>query len=313
MKANQARYPVAMMCELLGVSRTGFYAWADRPRSIHARRDVELSALIRTIHERSHATYGAPRVHAELRQAYGVQVGCKRVARLMRAAGLQGVHKRRFVRTTIADSSARVAPDLVDRDFSVAGPNRLWVADATFIATWEGFLYLAIVLDAFSRRVVGWAMGSRLTTELMLGALERAYAQRAPRAVIHHSDRGSTYTAIAFGARCGELGVRLSMGSVGDAYDNAMAESFFATLECEVLDRERFRTRAQGRERIFAWLEGWYNPHRRHSSLGYRSPREFERTHERGQAAAISAASAAQRGSDRSSSKTLHVKNSKGG
>lgn len=313
MKANQAHYPVAMMCQLLDVSRAGFYAWADRPRSAHARRDVELSVLIRTIHERSHATYGAPRVHAELRQAYEVKVGGKRVARLMRAAGLKGVQKRRFVRTTIADSSARVAPDLVDRDFSVPGPDRLWVADATFISTWEGFLYLAIVLDAFSRRVVGWAMGSRLTSELMLAALEMAYAQRTPREVIHHSDHGSTYTAIAFGTRCGELGIRLSMGSVGDAYDNAMAESFFATLECEVLDRERFRTRAQGRDRLFAWLEGWYNPHRRHSSLGYRSPRDFERVHENGHAASACKASAALSASDRASSSTTSVNNSTGG
>lgn len=302
-----------MMCELLGVSRAGFYAWADRPRSARARRDVELSALIHTIHERSHATYGVRRVHAELLQAYGAKVGCKRVARLMRAAGLQGVQKRRFVRTTIADSRARVAPDLVDRDFSATGPDRLWVADATFISTWEGFLYLAIVLDAFSRRVVGWAMGANLTTELMLTALEMAYGQRTPSEVIHHSDRGSTYTAIAFGARCGELGIRLSMGSVGDAYDNAMAESFFATLECEVLDRTTFRTRAQGRERIFAWLEGWYNPHRRHSSLGYRSPCDFEHAHERSPATASRRASAALRASDRTSSKTLNVKNPKGG
>lgn len=312
MKANQAHYPVATMCKLLGVSRAGFYAWADRPRSAQARRDVEISALIRTIHERSHATYGAPRVHAELLQAYGVQVGSKRVARLMRAAGLKGVQKRRFVRTTIADARARAAPDLVDRDFSATGPDRLWVADATFIATWEGFLYLAVVLDAFSRRVVGWAMGANLNTELMLGALEMAYAQRAPSGVIHHSDRGSTYTAIAFSTRCGELGIRLSMGSVGDAYDNAMAESFFATLECEMLDRETFRTRVQGRERIFAWLEGWYNPHRRHSSLGYRSPRDFERAYERGQASANRRASVALRASDRISLKTPNVKGLRG-
>jgi transposase InsO family protein len=189
-KANQVSYPVAMLCRLLEVSASGFYAWTDRPLSAHAREDVELSAMIHAIHERSHATYGAPRVHAELQQAYGVRLGCKRVARLMRAAGLKGVHKRRFVRTTVSDPRERWAPDLVERDFTVHAPNRLWVADATYVSTWEGFLYLAIVLDAFSRRIVGWAMGHQLRTELMLDALEMAYAQRAPHEVIHHSDHG---------------------------------------------------------------------------------------------------------------------------
>ncbi len=172
------------MCRLLKVSVSGFYAWDDRPRSRHARRDLELTALIHTIHERSYGTYGAPRVHAELQQAYGVHVGRKRVARLMKAAGLRGISKRRFVCTTVSEVRERWAPDLVDRDFTVSEPDRLWVADATFIPTWEGFLYLAMVLDAFSRRVVGWAMGGALRTELMLSALERAYAQRTPRAVI---------------------------------------------------------------------------------------------------------------------------------
>jgi len=266
-----------MMCRLLAVSVSGFYAWDGRPCSRHARADIELTALIHTIHERSYGTYGAPRVHAELQQAYGVHVARKRVARLMKAAGLRGISKRRFVRTTVSNARERWAPDLVDRDFTVSEPDRLWVADATFIPTWEGFLYLAIVLDAFSRRIVGWAMSEALRTELMLSALERAYAQRAPRAVIHHSDHGCQYTSIAFGKRCEELGVRPSMGSVGDAYDNAMAESFFATLECEVLDRNHFRTREAARQTTFAWLEGWYNTRRRHSSIGYRSPCDFER------------------------------------
>jgi len=268
---------VAMMCRLLEVSASGFYAWADRAMSVRARRDVELTALIQAIHERSHQTYGAPRVHAELQQAYGVHIARKRVARLMRAAGLKGISKRRFVRTTVSDPQARWAPDLVERDFTVTEPDRLWVADATFISTWEGFLFLAIVLDVFSRRIVGWAMSAQLRTELMLEALEMAYAQRAPREVIHHSDHGCQYTSIAFGKRCEELGVRPSMGSVGDAYDNAVAESFFATLECEVQDRNHFKTREAARPAIFSWIEGWYNTHRRHSSIGYRSPRDFER------------------------------------
>lgn len=277
MKANQASYPVAMMCRLLEVSASGFYAWADRALSWHARENVELTAIIQAIHERSHGTYGAPRVHAELQQAYGVHIARKRVARLMKAARLRGISKRRFVRTTVSDPCERWAPDLVDRDFTVTQPDRLWVADATFVSTWEGFLYLAIVLDAFSRRIVGWSMSAQLRTELMLAALEMAYAQRGPRDVIHHSDHGCQYTSIAFGKRCAELGVRPSMGSVGDAYDNAVAESCFATLECEVQDRNHFRTREAARTAIFSWIEGWYNPHRRHSSIGYRSPRDFER------------------------------------
>ncbi len=277
MKANQASYPVRLMCQLLELSTSGFYAWSGRPMSARRRRDIELSALIRAIHERSHGTYGAPRVHAELREAYAIGVGCKRVARLMRAVSLRGVSKRRFVRTTVSDPQERWAPDLVERDFSVSEPDRLWVADATYVPTWEGFLYLAIVLDAFSRRIVGWAMRTDLRTELMLQALEMAYQQRRPEHVIHHSDHGCQYTSIAFGKRCDELHVRPSLGSVGDAYDNAMAESFFASLECEVLDRHHFRTRHDARTVIFSWIEGWYNTHRRHSALAYLSPRDFER------------------------------------
>jgi putative transposase len=265
------------MCRLLQICPSGFYARERRPLSGHARQDVHLTAMIHAIHARSHTTYGAPRVHAELREQYGVHVGRKRVARLMRAAGLHGVQKRRFVRTTVSDRRERWAPDLVQRHFTVARPDVLWVADATYIATWEGFLYLAVVLDAFSRRVVGWAMAHHLRTELMLAALEMAYAQRGPHGVIHHSDHGCQYTSVAFGKRCQVLGVQPSMGTVGDCFDNAMAESFFASLECEVFDRNRFKTREEARQATFCWLEGWYNPHRRHSSLGYHSPREFER------------------------------------
>ena len=277
MRTNQDTYPVGVMCRLLEVSSSGFYAWRDRPLSVRARRDVELLALIHEIHERSHRTYGVPRVHVELRETYGVRVGRKRVARLMRRAGLKGVQKRRFVCTTRSGSPERWAPDLVDRNFTVDRPDALWVADVTYVPTAEGFLYLAVVLDAFLRLIVGWAMADRLCSDVVRTALEMAYAQRGPREVIHHSDHGSEYTAIAFGKRCTELGVRPSMGSVGDCYDNALAESFFASLECEVLDRNRFGTRAAARAAIFSWIEGWYNPHRRHSSLGYVSPREFER------------------------------------
>jgi len=276
-RANQDTYPVGVMCRLLKVSKSGFYAWMRRPMSTHARMDVRLTAVIRAVHECSKRTYGAPRMHAELVLGQGMHVARKRVARLMRLAGLRGVQKRRFVRTTVSDPREHWAPDLVEREFTVRRPNKLWVADLTYVATWSGFLYVAVVIDAFSRRVIGWSMEPHLRTELVLTALEMAYSQRAPcPKVIFHSDHGTQYTSVAFGKRCNELGVRPSMGSVGDAYDNAMAESFFASLECEVLDRNRFRTREEARMAIFSWIEGWYNPHRRHSSLGYLSPRQFE-------------------------------------
>lgn len=277
MKANQASYPVRMMCRLLHVSPSGFYAWARRPPSARERADIGLSAKIHAIHRRSRETYGAPRIQAELADEHDWSVGQKRVARLMRAAGLQGVLRNRFVRTTVQDRDAAPAPDLVERDFTTPAPDRLWVADITYIPTWAGFLYLAVVLDVFSRRVVGWAMETHLRTELVLAALDMASAQRRPDGVIHHSDRGTQYTSIGFGQRCREMGVQPSMGSTGDAYDNAMAESFFATVECELLNRRRFRNQAEARMAIFEWIEGWYNPHRRHSSLGYLSPINYER------------------------------------
>ena len=223
------------MCRVLEVSPSGYYAWRKRAASLHEQEDQRLLRMIRTAHEASRGTYGAPRIHAELR-ASEVQVSRKRVARLMREARIQGVSRRRFVTTTQRAQDARPAPDLVDRDFQVDAPNRLWVADITYIATWAGFLYLAVVLDAFSRKVVGWSMATHLRTELVLAALEMALGQRRPGEVIHHSDQGTQYTSIAFGLRCREAGVRPSMGSVGDCYDNAMCESFFATLECELLD-----------------------------------------------------------------------------
>ena len=209
----------------------------------------------------------------------GVRVGRKRVARLMRAAGLQGISRRKRVRTTIRKPGARLAPDLVDRDFTADRPDQLWVADITYIRTWAGFLYLAVVMDAYSRRVVGWAMSNHLRTELVIDALQMAIQQRRPRGVIHHSDQGSQYTSLAFGKRCREANIRPSMGSVGDCYDNALCESFFATLECELLDRHRFRSRDQAGRSVFEFIEGWYNPHRRHSSIGYTSPVKYEMEH----------------------------------
>ena len=242
------------MCRLLKVSASGFYAWDERPLSARARADIGLSARIHAIHRRSRGAYGAPNIHAELADDYQI-----------------------FVRSPIGEESAAVSTDLVDRKFKADGPDQLWVADITYIPTWAGFLYLAVVLDVWSRRIVGWAIESHLRTELVLAALNAALTQRRPRRVVHHSDHGCQYTSYAFGKRCQEMNVMPSMGSVGDAYDNAMAESFFATLEKELLDRRRFRTQAEARMAVFEWLEGWYNPHRRHSSLGRISPINFER------------------------------------
>ena len=270
---------VATMSRVLGVSTSGFYAWRKRRPSERSRADAELAVRIAAIHQRSRATYGVPRVHAELK-AEGIRVGRKRVARLMGAAGLYGVSRRRWITTTVRDRAVRLAPDLVDRNFTAPAPNHLWVADITYIPTWAGFLYLAVVLDAFSRKIVGWAMETHLRTELVLEALDMAVEQRRPAEVIHHSDQGAQYTSIAFGMRCREAGVRPSMGSVGDCFDNAMCESFFATLECELLERRRFKTQIEARLAVFDFIEGWYNPHRRHSALAYRSPVEYERSYQ---------------------------------
>jgi len=272
---HQATYPVATMCRLFRVSPSGFYAWRQRPPSRRAQRDAELLQHLRTFHARSDGTYGAPRLIGDLRDI-AIHVGQKRVARVMRLGGLVGVSRRRGVRTTRRGPAEHAASDLVQRQFAATAPNQLWVADITYVPTWAGFLYLAVVLDAWSRRVVGWAMASHLKTDLVLGAFNMAVAQRRPRDVIHHSDHGCQYTALAFGERCRRMGVRPSRGTVGDAYDNAMAESFFATLECERIDRRTYRTHTDARMDLFQYIEGWYNPHRRHSSIGNQSPISFE-------------------------------------
>jgi len=274
-KANQADHKIATMCRVLGVSRSGYYAWLKRAPSARCEEDERLKVRIDEIHEQSRGTYGVPRIYIELKDD-DERVGRKRIARLMRDLGLRGVCRRRFVKTTQRDESNRPAPDLVERNFSASKPNELWVADATYIPTWEGFLFLAVVLDVFSRRIVGWAMANHLRTELMLDALTMAVDQRHPEGVIHHSDQGSQYTSIAFGNRSREMGVQISMGSVGDCYDNAMAESFFATLECELIDRTVFHTRKEGQLEVFDFIEAFYNRKRRHSSIDYLSPVTFE-------------------------------------
>ena len=272
---NRVAHSVTTLCRLLAVSPSGYYAWRQRPTSARARQDAALTERIRALHGQSRGTYGVPRIHADL-AAEGWRVGRKRVARLMRSAGLRGVSRRRFAVTTQSDQRVRPAPDRVERSFTADAPDQLYVGDITYIPTWEGFLYLATVLDVFSRRVVGWAMAEHLRTELVLDALEMALEQRRPEAVIHHSDQGYQYTSVAFTERCREAGVAVSMGSVGDCYDNAMAESFFATLECEVIQQSRFRSRVKARQAVFSFIEGWYNTRRRHSALGYQSPRQFE-------------------------------------
>lgn len=264
------------LCKVLKVSTSGFYAWRDRAPSGRALANLALTEQIRLAHAHSRGTYGMPRIRAELRER-GIRAGRTRIGRLMRLAGLSGTELRRFAVTTARNQRERPAPDLVNRELVAYGPNQLWVADATYIPSWAGFIYLAIVLDVWSRGVVGWAMRETLHTELMLAALNMALEQRKPgEGVIHHSDQGNQYTSFQFGKRCKQMGVRPSMGSVGDAYDNAMAESFFASLEKELLDRQTFKSKAEARIAVFSWIEGWYNPHRRHSALGQRSPAQFE-------------------------------------
>jgi putative transposase len=264
------------MCRVLHISSSGYYAWCRRQPSERTQVDQKLSKRIHEIHEKSKGTYGAPRIHAELADVDKLHVGRKRVARLMRIEGLQGVSRRKAPHTTQRKPGARPAPDLVQRDFSASAPNRLWVADITYIATWMGWLYLAVVVDAWSRKVVGWAMSPHLQTTLVMDALHMAIQQRHPEDVIHHSDQGSQYTSLAFGQRCRDAGVRPSMGSVGDCFDNALCESFFATLECELLDRSTFHNQPQARQAVFEFIEGWYNPHRRHSAIDYLSPNRYE-------------------------------------
>ena len=277
MTREKAHHSVQLLCRVLGVSPSGYYAWRKRAPAARAQADQALTAHIRVLHETSRRTYGAPRIHADLRAA-GMRCGRKRVARLMRAAGVVGCHRRRPPTTTRREPTATPAADQVRRAFVATAPDRLWTADLTYVPTGAGFLYLAVVLDVYSRRIVGWAMADHLRVELVLAALEMALWNRRPApGVIHHSDHGCQYTACAFDARCQEAHIVPSMGSVGDCYDNAITESFFATLECELLDRQTFPTHGAARTAIFDYIEGFYNPHRRHSALAYLSPIAYER------------------------------------
>ena len=273
---ERARYPVRILCSALGVSPSGYYAWRSRGPSARAVSDAALADEIRGSHARSRGTYGVPRIWADLADA-GFHVSRKRVARLMRRDHLTGVHRRRVVRTTIRDEDAEQFPDLVDRDFSAPGPDRLWVADITQLPTRSGSCYLASIVDAWSRRVVGWSMATHMRTGLVTAALDAAVVRRRPGAgLVHHSDHGSQYTSLAFGRRLRESGIAASMGSVGDCYDNAMAESFFATPETELIDRSGWAGPADAKAAVFEYIEVFLNRIRRHSSLGNLSPEQFE-------------------------------------
>jgi putative transposase len=240
-KSNQAKYRIATLCRTLEISASGYYAWVTRPPSARKISDMLLGDRIEANWRDSRETYGRPRIQADLIDE-GIHVSDKRVARLMRERSIHGASRRKGFKTTVRDRDARPAPDLVDRKFTATAPNQLWVADITYVPTWSGFLFVAIVLDVYSRRVVGWAMATHLRTELVLDALNMAIYRRNPTNVIHHSDQGTQYTSIAFSIRCKEAGIRPSMGSVGDCYDNAMCESFNAILECELLIKHRFKT-----------------------------------------------------------------------
>ena len=277
---HSQQYGVRRCCRAVGVSPAGFYDWHRRGPSARAQADQRLLGQIRRIYRDSGGAYGAPRVHAELQIACGVKVGRKRVARLMRAEGLVGCHRRRRFRPglTRRDPAAAPAPDLCRRRFSPPQPDRLWHGDYTELPTDQGPLYLAAVIDGCSRLAVGYAMGEQATAELAIGAVELAVWRRGlvDGGLIHHSDQGAQFTSLAFGSKLQQLGIRASMGSVGDCFDQALVESFFATLECELIDRRHWRTREEARLEVFWWLEAVYNRTRRHSSIGYLSPMEYE-------------------------------------
>lgn len=276
MKSYQADYDVATLCRVLGVSPSGYYAWRNRAPSPRTQSDILLGDRIEVHHRRSRGTYGRPRIQADLRDE-GIRASDKRIARLMRERKIYGASRRKGFKTTIQDRAACAAPDLVNRNFKAEQPDQIWVAGITYVPTLAGFLFLAVVLDVFSRRIVGWAMATHLRTELVLDALDMAIQRRKPNGVIHHSDKGCQYTAIAFGKRCAGANVVPSTGSAGDCYDNAMCESFNATLECELLSYHRFKNPREAALAVFEFIEGWYNPHRRHTSLGMLSPAEYER------------------------------------
>ena len=267
------------MCRVLGVSTSGFYAWRERPPSARSVSDAGLTERIREVHKRSRQTYGSPRVHAELR-AQGESACLNRIARLMRKNGISARNKKRFVRTTDSDHNDPIAPNELNREFQTEEPNQAWVGDITYIATSEGWLFLAVVLDLFSRRVVGWAMANHMRKELVMSALDMALGSREINGkLINHSDRGSQYTSGTHRKRLEDRGITCSMSRRGNCWDNAVAESFFGTLKSELIYRETWESLRDAHEAVYEYLEVFYNRQRRHSTLGYVSPAEFERNH----------------------------------
>jgi putative transposase len=280
--AEKACYPVALLCRVLGVARAGYYAWRTRGPSRRAETDATLTTDLVRLHAASRATYGAPRLHADLAAA-GQRAGRKRVARLLRLAGLRGATRRRASpRTTITDPAAAVAPNVLNRQFTATEPDRCWVGDITYLPTEEGWLYLAALVDVCSRRVVGWALADHLRTELALEALHLALGQRhpVPGALLHHTDRGCQYTARAYQTVLADHGVRPSMSRAGNCYDNALAESFNATIKRELVAQVHWATRQEARAAVFEWITVFYNRQRRHSSIGYHTPADFETSKE---------------------------------
>jgi len=275
--AKRTEHSVKTMCRVLEVSRSGFHAWAKRAPSPRALKDARLTERIRQIHAEHRQVYGSPRIHAELVMASGERIGRKRVERLMRQAGISGLVARKRGRTTVRVPGVRVCEDLVDRAFMAAAPDRLWVADITYLRTWEGWLYLVAVQDVYSRRIVGWAMDSHMRTELVTDALQMALTRRRPApGLIWHSDQGGQFVSLAFGQQARAAGIAQSMGSRGDCYDNAVAESFFATLKKELIHRRSWPLKAELRTEVFDYIEVFYNRQRRHRSLGMLSPAQFE-------------------------------------
>jgi putative transposase len=287
-EAEKAEHSISRLCRVLGVTRAGYHAWRERPPSRRELGDRELEGLIADVFRDSRETYGAPRVHAELRAA-GVRVGKKRVARLMRRLALEGVSRRgKRRRTTTPDPAAPPAPDLVKRQFVAGRPDELWLADITYLPTYEGWLFLAVVMDVCSRKIVGWSMRDDLRSELVVDALGMAIQRRKPKpGLVHHSDRGSQYTSLSFGRTLRDSGLLASMGRRGDAFDNAPCESVISTIKNELINRSRFKTRDQARLAVFDYIETFYNPRRRHSSLGQRSPDEYERIKHEQKTAAV--------------------------
>ena len=275
--AEKANFPIDVLCEVLGVSRSGFYAWRARPPSAREKSDERLTVEITAAHAKSQRRYGSPRVHRALRRK-GIRVGKKRVARLMRKTGLVARPKRRFRKTTDSNHASPIAPNVVSRDFEPAAPNQVWAGDVTYIATHQGWAYLAVLLDLFSRRVVGWAISETNDTELALTALARAVRSRPvlPSGLVHHTDRGSPYASADYREALSSNGMIASMSRKGDCWDNAVAESFFATLRAELVDAESYSTRDAAEQSIRNYIECFYNVERLHSFLDYVSPIEFE-------------------------------------